>query len=99
METQLLAKKDLGWVREAPLVNRKVQLQGEGAATTQVRLCPSDCSKTQITVLFVIFRHPWSFITVKGNPSSSVEDHIDYHGNLWLVRALGPSNMFLPQRP
>lgn len=27
------------------------------------------------------FRHPWSFITVKGNPSSSVEDHIEYHGN------------------
>ncbi|XP_003475512.1 cell migration-inducing and hyaluronan-binding protein [Cavia porcellus] len=27
------------------------------------------------------FRHPWSFITVKGNPSSSVEDHIDYHGH------------------
>ncbi|XP_035317838.1 cell migration-inducing and hyaluronan-binding protein isoform X1 [Cricetulus griseus] len=27
------------------------------------------------------FRHPWSFITVKGNPSSSVEDHIEYHGH------------------
>uniref|UniRef100_A0A8I3MRT3 hyaluronoglucosaminidase n=1 Tax=Canis lupus familiaris TaxID=9615 RepID=A0A8I3MRT3_CANLF len=27
------------------------------------------------------FRHPWSFITVKGDPSSSVEDHIDYHGH------------------
>ncbi|KFP87173.1 Protein KIAA1199, partial [Apaloderma vittatum] len=24
------------------------------------------------------FRHPWSFITVKGNPSASVEDHIEY---------------------
>ncbi|KAB0405114.1 hypothetical protein E2I00_016435, partial [Balaenoptera physalus] len=24
------------------------------------------------------FRHPWSFLTVKGNPSSSVEDHIEY---------------------
>ncbi|XP_058398578.1 cell migration-inducing and hyaluronan-binding protein isoform X4 [Diceros bicornis minor] len=27
------------------------------------------------------FRHPWSFVTVKGNPSSSVEDHIEYHGH------------------
>ncbi|XP_044086275.1 cell migration-inducing and hyaluronan-binding protein isoform X1 [Neovison vison] len=27
------------------------------------------------------FRHPWSFLTVKGNPSSSVEDHIEYHGH------------------
>uniref|UniRef100_A0A674K329 hyaluronoglucosaminidase n=1 Tax=Terrapene triunguis TaxID=2587831 RepID=A0A674K329_9SAUR len=27
------------------------------------------------------FRHPWSFITVKGNPSSSVEDHIEYLGH------------------
>uniref|UniRef100_A0A8B9TUG3 hyaluronoglucosaminidase n=1 Tax=Anas platyrhynchos TaxID=8839 RepID=A0A8B9TUG3_ANAPL len=27
------------------------------------------------------FRHPWSFITVKGNPSSSVEDHIEYQGH------------------
>ncbi|XP_077630421.1 cell migration-inducing and hyaluronan-binding protein [Crocuta crocuta] len=27
------------------------------------------------------FRHPWSFITVKGNPLSSVEDHIEYHGH------------------
>nr|KAF6399141.1 cell migration inducing hyaluronidase 1 [Molossus molossus] len=27
------------------------------------------------------FRHPWSFITVKGNPASSVEDHIEYHGH------------------
>ncbi|XP_067327539.1 cell migration-inducing and hyaluronan-binding protein [Anolis sagrei] len=26
------------------------------------------------------FRHPWSFITVKGRPSSSVEDHIEYQG-------------------
>ncbi|KAL8197302.1 UNVERIFIED_CONTAM: hypothetical protein K2H54_019877, partial [Gekko kuhli] len=26
------------------------------------------------------FRHPWSFITVKGNPCSSVEDHIEYQG-------------------
>lgn len=29
----------------------------------------------------LFFRHPWSFLTVKGNPSSSVEDHIEYHGN------------------
>ncbi|KAM7330553.1 hypothetical protein ACRRTK_009742 [Alexandromys fortis] len=27
------------------------------------------------------FRHPWSFITVKGKPSSSVEDHIEYQGH------------------
>uniref|UniRef100_A0A2K6QGN1 hyaluronoglucosaminidase n=1 Tax=Rhinopithecus roxellana TaxID=61622 RepID=A0A2K6QGN1_RHIRO len=27
------------------------------------------------------FRHPWSFLTVKGNPSSSVEDHIEYQGH------------------
>ncbi|XP_063304977.1 cell migration-inducing and hyaluronan-binding protein [Pelobates fuscus] len=27
------------------------------------------------------FRHPWSFITVKGDPSSSVEDHVDYQGS------------------
>ncbi|XP_045142328.1 cell migration-inducing and hyaluronan-binding protein isoform X3 [Echinops telfairi] len=27
------------------------------------------------------FRHPWSFLTVKGSPSSSVEDHIEYHGH------------------
>uniref|UniRef100_A0A452U0G9 hyaluronoglucosaminidase n=1 Tax=Ursus maritimus TaxID=29073 RepID=A0A452U0G9_URSMA len=27
------------------------------------------------------FRHPWSFLTVKGNPSSSVEEHIEYHGH------------------
>uniref|UniRef100_A0A8C0WJR7 G8 domain-containing protein n=1 Tax=Castor canadensis TaxID=51338 RepID=A0A8C0WJR7_CASCN len=27
------------------------------------------------------FRHPWSFLTVKGDPSSSVEDHIEYHGH------------------
>uniref|UniRef100_A0A8D0BB02 hyaluronoglucosaminidase n=1 Tax=Salvator merianae TaxID=96440 RepID=A0A8D0BB02_SALMN len=27
------------------------------------------------------FRHPWSFITVKGNASSSVEDHIEYQGH------------------
>ncbi|XP_027625045.1 cell migration-inducing and hyaluronan-binding protein [Tupaia chinensis] len=27
------------------------------------------------------FRHPWSFLTVKGNPSASVEDHIEYHGH------------------
>uniref|UniRef100_G1TMU3 hyaluronoglucosaminidase n=1 Tax=Oryctolagus cuniculus TaxID=9986 RepID=G1TMU3_RABIT len=27
------------------------------------------------------FRHPWSFLTVKGNPTSSVEDHIEYHGH------------------
>ncbi|XP_063781884.1 cell migration-inducing and hyaluronan-binding protein [Pseudophryne corroboree] len=27
------------------------------------------------------FRHPWSFITVKGDPSSSVEDHVEYQGN------------------
>uniref|UniRef100_A0A8D0H416 hyaluronoglucosaminidase n=1 Tax=Sphenodon punctatus TaxID=8508 RepID=A0A8D0H416_SPHPU len=27
------------------------------------------------------FRHPWSFITVKGDPSSSVEDHIEYQGH------------------
>ncbi|XP_049667391.1 cell migration-inducing and hyaluronan-binding protein isoform X3 [Accipiter gentilis] len=27
------------------------------------------------------FRHPWSFITIKGNPSSSVEDHIEYQGH------------------
>ncbi|KAG9341336.1 hypothetical protein JZ751_019440 [Albula glossodonta] len=26
------------------------------------------------------FRHPWSFITVKGNPSLSVEDHAVYQG-------------------
>ncbi|XP_062998620.1 cell migration-inducing and hyaluronan-binding protein [Elgaria multicarinata webbii] len=26
------------------------------------------------------FRHPWSFITVKGSPSSSVEDYIEYQG-------------------
>ncbi|KAH0620014.1 hypothetical protein JD844_014512 [Phrynosoma platyrhinos] len=26
------------------------------------------------------FRHPWSFITVKGSPSTSVEDHIEYQG-------------------
>uniref|UniRef100_A0ACB8E5Q7 Uncharacterized protein n=1 Tax=Sphaerodactylus townsendi TaxID=933632 RepID=A0ACB8E5Q7_9SAUR len=26
------------------------------------------------------FRHPWSFITIKGTPSSSVEDHIEYQG-------------------
>ncbi|XP_054569214.1 cell migration-inducing and hyaluronan-binding protein [Eptesicus fuscus] len=27
------------------------------------------------------FRHPWSFVTVKGNPASSVEDHIEYHSH------------------
>lgn len=27
------------------------------------------------------FRHPWSFVTVKGNPASSVEDHVEYHGH------------------
>lgn len=27
------------------------------------------------------FRHPWSFITVKGDPSSSVEDHVEYQGS------------------
>ncbi|XP_074151347.1 cell migration-inducing and hyaluronan-binding protein [Sminthopsis crassicaudata] len=27
------------------------------------------------------FRHPWSFLTVKGDPSSSVEDHIEYQGH------------------
>ncbi|KAM4039272.1 cell migration-inducing and hyaluronan-binding protein isoform 1-T2 [Anomaloglossus baeobatrachus] len=27
------------------------------------------------------FRHPWSFITVKGDPSSSVEDHVEYKGS------------------
>ncbi|XP_072475327.1 cell migration-inducing and hyaluronan-binding protein [Notamacropus eugenii] len=27
------------------------------------------------------FRHPWSFLTVKGDPSSSVEDHVEYHGH------------------
>ncbi|XP_024905843.1 cell migration-inducing and hyaluronan-binding protein isoform X4 [Pteropus alecto] len=27
------------------------------------------------------FRHPWSFLTVKGNPASSVEDHTEYHGH------------------
>ncbi|KAG8145101.1 hypothetical protein E2320_013473, partial [Naja naja] len=26
------------------------------------------------------FRHPWSFITVKGKPLSSVEDHVEYQG-------------------
>nr|XP_061819850.1 cell migration-inducing and hyaluronan-binding protein-like isoform X1 [Nerophis lumbriciformis] len=26
------------------------------------------------------FRHPWSFIVVKGNPSSAVEDHAVYQG-------------------
>ncbi|XP_069480269.1 cell migration-inducing and hyaluronan-binding protein [Ambystoma mexicanum] len=26
------------------------------------------------------FRHPWSLITVKGDPSSSVEDHVEYNG-------------------
>ncbi|XP_020645703.3 cell migration-inducing and hyaluronan-binding protein [Pogona vitticeps] len=26
------------------------------------------------------FRHPWSFVTVKGIPSSSVEDHVEYQG-------------------
>ncbi|XP_044294790.1 cell migration-inducing and hyaluronan-binding protein isoform X2 [Varanus komodoensis] len=26
------------------------------------------------------FRHPWSFITIKGSPSSSVEDYIEYQG-------------------
>lgn len=30
---------------------------------------------------FPFSRHPWSFITVKGNPSSSVEDHVEYQGN------------------
>ncbi|XP_036087754.1 cell migration-inducing and hyaluronan-binding protein isoform X1 [Rousettus aegyptiacus] len=27
------------------------------------------------------FRHPWSFLTVKGNPAASVEDHTEYHGH------------------
>ncbi|KAB1256997.1 Cell migration-inducing and hyaluronan-binding protein [Camelus dromedarius] len=44
------------------------------------------------------FRHPWSFITVKGNPSSSVEDHVEYHeshpsefrGSVWLLKPLVP---------
>ncbi|XP_038623108.1 cell migration-inducing and hyaluronan-binding protein [Tachyglossus aculeatus] len=27
------------------------------------------------------FRHPWSFLAVKGDPSSAVEDHIEYHGH------------------
>uniref|UniRef100_A0A8C5M721 hyaluronoglucosaminidase n=1 Tax=Leptobrachium leishanense TaxID=445787 RepID=A0A8C5M721_9ANUR len=27
------------------------------------------------------FRHPWSFITVKGDPSSSVEDHVEFQGS------------------
>ncbi|MEE6503772.1 hypothetical protein FKM82_004942, partial [Ascaphus truei] len=27
------------------------------------------------------FRHPWSFITVIGDPSSSVEDHVEYKGS------------------
>lgn len=31
------------------------------------------------SVLFV-HRHPWSFIAVKGNPSSAVEDHALYQG-------------------
>ncbi|KAF6076944.1 cell migration inducing hyaluronidase 1 [Phyllostomus discolor] len=25
------------------------------------------------------FRHPWSFVTVKGDPAASVEDHTEYH--------------------
>ncbi|XP_045437570.1 cell migration-inducing and hyaluronan-binding protein isoform X2 [Pipistrellus kuhlii] len=29
------------------------------------------------------FRHPWSFVTVKGNPASSVEDHVEYHNAQW----------------
>ncbi|OCT89718.1 hypothetical protein XELAEV_18018337mg [Xenopus laevis] len=27
------------------------------------------------------FRHPWCFITVKGDPSSAVEDHVEYQGS------------------
>ncbi|ETE66717.1 hypothetical protein L345_07499, partial [Ophiophagus hannah] len=30
--------------------------------------------------LHLDFRHPWSFITVKGKPLSSVEDHVEYQG-------------------
>ncbi|XP_060035573.1 cell migration-inducing and hyaluronan-binding protein isoform X3 [Erinaceus europaeus] len=28
------------------------------------------------------FRHPWSFLTVKGHPLASVEDHVEHHGPL-----------------
>ncbi|XP_054998814.1 cell migration-inducing and hyaluronan-binding protein isoform X1 [Sorex araneus] len=27
------------------------------------------------------FRHPWSFLTVKGDPMSSVEEHVEFHGH------------------
>ncbi|XP_037367292.1 cell migration-inducing and hyaluronan-binding protein [Talpa occidentalis] len=33
------------------------------------------------------FRHPWSFLTVKGNPSASVEEHVEFHGHRGSVAA------------
>lgn len=33
-----------------------------------------------VTPVAVGFRHPWSFVTVKGDPAASVEDHAEYHG-------------------
>ena len=44
-------------------------------------------------VVFFFFRHPWSFLTVKGNPSSSVEDHIEYHGNKWREAKFPPVSL------
>lgn len=48
---------------------------------------PPGQAQTRRSLLFIVvlFRHPWSFLTVKGNPSSSVEDHIEYHGNEWVA--------------
>lgn len=56
----------------------------EGCSLAGLRLSPasragSDARGTSLSVV-AFSRHPWSFITVKGDPSSSVEDHIDYHG-------------------
>ncbi|KAG8516428.1 Cell migration-inducing and hyaluronan-binding protein [Galemys pyrenaicus] len=33
------------------------------------------------------FRHPWSFLTVKGDPAASVEEHVEFHGHRGPVAA------------
>ena len=89
--------------REARAASGSPRNGGEGCVL--VGLCLSSASGTgsdrsRILLFVVTFtRHPWSFLTVKGNPSSSVEDHIEYHGNKQSARGRIPSRVFLMRRP
>lgn len=72
------------WQRGSAPLGRGSPAPVSPPPAAQVRACE------ELRSVVVSFRHPWSFLTVKGNPAASVEDHTEYHGKDGLRGARSP---------